>query len=200
MATIEWQKMPPRRGGEGKQDERLFPRMKNSEVVDLDAVCEKIAGASVFSRAELQAAFILVVDGIREQLAEGRTVDIRELGTFRLNLGTEGVVTTSTRQRMNRLRVEGINFRASSEMLQGIGKPHFKAETPARVSSSLSAQDLVAPLTDYFHSHDSITRQTLQQLFGLPHSTAALRLQQLIQMGILKAEGENRHRIYRLVQ
>lgn len=200
MATIEWQKMPPRRGGEGEQEERFFPRMKNSEVVNLETLCKKIAKRSSFSRGELLSAFLQVVDGIRAQLAAGNTVDISDLGTFRLALGTEGEVTASTRQRMNHIRVEGINFHASAEMLQGIGKPQFQDEPHGLTGDSFSVQDLIAPLTEYLQSNGSITRQTFQQLFGLPRSTAALRLQQLVEQGILQAEGANRSRSYRLVR
>lgn len=198
MAKIEWQKMPPRNDGDGAGEARLFPRLVDNGTVDFNTICNEVAAKSVFSRGELMSAFVQVVDGMRRHLAEGRTVDVPDMGTFRLSLGTEGIVSESTRQRLSRVRVEGVSYHASEAMLSGIGRPDFQNVSQPSSTQPPTAQQLIPALTDYLTEHGCITRRTAERLFGFRRATASERLRELTLLGFLQAEGENRHRVYRL--
>lgn len=167
--------------------------------MNLDDLCRQVAsGNTPFDRAELKAAVEQVLEGVREHLADGKTVDISGLGAFRLSLGTEGDVTASSRQRLNKIKVVGVNFRVSPELLLEIGRPTFRCASEDNGRQTLTTEELVPLLKEYFSSHDSITREAFERVFHFKRSTAAYRLKELVEQGILKAEGDNRSRIYRL--
>lgn len=192
--NIEWQKLPQKEDKSG--EERLYPRLTGNGTIDLDTICKNAEKRSVYDRAHLKGAYTILADAIAAYLAEGKTVVLPDLGSLQLIITAEDAPGSTTRHPENRVKVKGVRFQASEELLQQIGQPQFKTAVHTSTPTSLPLDELARQLTAYLTEHTSITRSAFEQLFHLKRSTANVRLSELIKMGIIVPEGSNRDRRY----
>ena len=192
---IEWQQMPPQSGKEAGEM-RLFPRLTNNGVTDLETLSRQVAKRLPFTRGMVEGVFLDLVDEIMSELAQGKTVDLNGLGTLRLAVGTEGDVTVSTKNRSEMVVVKGVHFAASSDLVSGIGHPVFTTVEGNDIGVCPSVEALAGPVQEYLAAHGSITRKVFQEQFGLGKSVALERLAAFQKMGILRSEGKNQKTVY----
>lgn len=195
MVKIEWQEMPPRKGQEGEES-RLFPRMKDNGVLEFDTLCELAAKGSGLSEGTLYAAWFKLARTIAEELAKGKTVKLDDLGSLRLSIGTDAKVTCTTKQRKNKVKVQGVTFQPDGDLMKAIGKPDFEWQPDAALQHAPSAQELAEPLCTYLDEHGSITRAEFARVFRLKRTTAINRLHELACMDVIRQKGYNREAVY----
>lgn len=82
------------------------------------------------------------------------------------------------------------------ELLERISTPDFHVVARNAAPVVPTAADLVSPLSEYFKSHDSITRTEFASLFKLKRTTACTRLKELQDMEVIKSVGSNRDTRY----
>ena len=204
MIKIDWQQMPPRKGeaiDEGQnttEQERLYPRIKDNGSVSFDELCRKASNNSVFTHGELKGAFLDLMSAVVEQLADGKAVEMVELGSLSLTLAVNGDVTASTRRRMDKVPVKGVAFRASDELLTAVRerKPKFTWAADHATQYAAKTGDMIETLKAYLAEHGSITRVAFAELFALKRTTAIGRLNELARMGVVRREGTNRNSVY----
>lgn len=194
---IEWQSLPQREGAEGQ---RMFPRLTDNGSLSLEEICKKVAPGSSYDRATLKAAFTILSDAMAEYLAEGKTIELGDTGILQLTVGTPQPVTTSTHHPDRQVQVTGVRFVPSDDFLQRIGQPQFHATNRVTSVTSPSLEELASQTLAYLAEHPFITRSKFEQIFQLKRSTANVRLNQLIRMGVIFAEGDNVHRVYKPVR
>lgn len=192
---IDWQTMPPQKG-DTTSTPRLFPRMKDNGTITVEELCKIASQGSVFSRGELFAALSELTTAISRNLAEGKTIDIPDLGTFKLSIGTDSDITAQTHRRMDKIKIRGINFQPSPDLLQAIGTPPFHWSPDATNQHATTLDSIRTTLSDYFLTHPTITRAEFEQLFRMKRSTAQLRLKALMEEGFIEKEGHNREARY----
>lgn len=178
-----------------KHDEtqsRISPHIVNSEVIDDNKLTEILIRHSTYTRGMVEGMLLDLSETMADLLREGKTIEISSLGTFRLSVGARSEVTTASATAERRAKVNGVNFFPSKEFAKSVSKADFR--TVARnVSTAVpSAASLVTPLSDYFKTHDSISRTEFAQLFRLKLPTASYRLKELMAMGVIKSIGNNR--------
>ncbi len=178
----------------------MFPRLTDNGSVSLEEICKKVAPGSSYDRATLKAAFTILSDAMAEYLAEGKTIELGDTGILQLTVGTPQPVTTSTHHPDRQVQVTGVRFVPSDDFLQRIGQPQFHATNRVTSATSPSLEELASQTLAYLAEHPFITRAKFETLFLLKRSTANVRLNQLIQMGIIRAEGDNVHRVYKPVR
>lgn len=122
--NIEWQVKPPVKGKEtGKP--QMFPRITDSEIVSEQRLAELVASVGSLSRGHAKAAFSDLAEVMAELLAEGKTIDIPTIGTFKLSIGTDAAIHPDSDRRMQSVVVRGVNFQPSPDLMEAIGTPHF---------------------------------------------------------------------------
>ena len=193
--NIEWQVKPPVKGKEtGKP--QMFPRITDSEVVSEQRLAELVASVGSLSRGHAKAAFSDLAEVMAELLAEGKTIDIPTIGTFKLSIGTDAAIHPDSDRRMQSVVVRGVNFQPSPDLMEAIGTPHFLWQPTTGVAIAPAVSQFIPILTDYFKTHPSITRATFAQMFSLKRTTAYLRLKELEQMGVIQAVGRGKETKY----
>lgn len=184
---IEWQVKPPRKDG-GNTTSKMFPRIVNSEVIDESKLAKLMAEDGGFTRGHAKDVLTTFGETIVKLLVEGKTVNLPDLGTFKLSIGTDS--TNSN------VRVKGVNFQPCKELLERISTPDFHVVARNAAPVVPTAVDLVSPLSEYFKSHDSITRTEFASLFKLKRTIACTRLKELQDMEVIKSVGSNRDTRY----
>ena len=191
---IEWQTMPPRNNNEeGKH--LLYPRLNDNGTINEHELCKKVAVRSALTEGALTNALSDIIEIIGKELREGKTIEISALGSFRLSIGTNAEITSTTQRRKDKIVVRGVNFLPSDILMETIGKPDFKW-TDKGGRQAVSTEDIIPALIDYFNTNDSITRIEFEKLFKLKHSTALTRIKELMEQGVIKAIGHNRDTRY----
>ena len=115
--NIEWQVKPPVKGKEtGKP--QMFPRITDSEIVSEQRLAELVASVGSLSRGHAKAAFSDLAEVMAELLAEGKTIDIPTIGTFKLSIGTDAAIHPDSDRRMQSVVVRGVNFQSSPDLMR----------------------------------------------------------------------------------
>jgi predicted histone-like DNA-binding protein len=57
---------------------------------DVDALSSLVSQSTTVSRADVYAVLIALLETVIRELQEGRTVQLSKLGTFSINIGSEG--------------------------------------------------------------------------------------------------------------
>lgn len=192
---IEWQLKPPGRN-DNESVSRMFPRIVNSEVVDEDALAKIMSESDVYTRGQVKGVLTTLGETIARLLSEGKTVDLSELGSFKLSIGTKGTASLISTGSACNVEVRGINFQPAKELMDKISKPDFRVVARNAVPIVPSAADLIGPLSEYLETHGSITRTEFSTLFKLKRTTACDRLKELQEMGVIMSLGSNRETIY----
>ena len=80
---------------------------QTSEVMTLPDFSKHISShGSVYSRADVQAMLILTVDCLREQLLEGKKIQLGDLGAFSISLRTKGAESP---EKFNANNIKAVN-------------------------------------------------------------------------------------------
>ena len=103
---------------------------------------------------------------------------------------------TDSDRRMQSIVVRGVNFQPDQEFMDAIGKPTFQWKPTTGVAIAPTADQLIPQLLIYFKTHDSITREEFERIFGLKRTTAYMRLKELVKTGVIVAVGNGRETKY----
>ena len=191
--NIEWQVNPS-----VKKEEklRLFPRIIDSEIVCEQQLAELMASHGSLSRGNAKTALDDLAEVMATLLREGKTINLPQLGSFKLSIGTDAEIHTDSNRRMRSIVVRGVNFRPAQEFMNAIGKPTFQWKPTAGVAIAPAAAQLIPRITEYYQTHDSITRAEFERTFGLKRTTAYSRLKELEEMGVIQTVGHGKDTVY----
>ena len=191
--NIEWQVKPP-----GKHDSKpqMFPRITDSEIVNEQQLAELVASHGTLSRGNAKTALNDLAEVMADLLKEGKTISIPSLGSFKLSIGTDSEIRPDSDRRMQSIVVRGVNFQPAQELIDAIGKPTFLWKPTTGVAIAPTLEQIIPQLLTYFKTHDSITRDEFERIFGLKRTTAYMRLKELVNMGVIVAVGNGRERKY----
>ena len=174
----------------------MFPRITDSEIVCEQQLAELMASHGSLSRGNVKTALDDLADVMADLLREGKTIDIPRLGSFKLSIGTDAEIHPDSNRRMRSIVVRGVNFRPAQEFMNAIGKPTFQWKPTAGVAIAPAAAQLIPRITEYYQTHDSITRAEFERTFGLKRTTAYSRLKELEEMGVIQTVGHGKDTVY----
>lgn len=191
--NIEWQINPS-----VKKEEklRLFPRIIDSEIIGEQQLAELMASHGSLSRGNAKTALDDLAEVMATLLREGKTINLPQLGSFKLSIGTDAEIHPDSNRRMQSIVVKGVNFQPAQEFMDAIGKPTFQWKPTTGVAIAPSADQIVPRLAKYFQTHDSITRAEFERTFGLKRTTAYSRLKELEEIGVIQTVGHGKETIY----
>ena len=191
--NIEWQVKPPSKHEEKPQ---MFPRITNSDTVGENELTELIASHGLLSRGNAKMALDDLAEVMSALLREGKTIELPQLGSFKLSIGTDAEIHPDSNRRMRSIVVRGVNFQPAQEFMNAIGKPTFQWKPTAGVAIAPAAAQLIPRITEYYQTHDSITRAEFERTFGLKRTTAYSRLKELEEMGVIQTVGHGKDTVY----
>lgn len=71
--------------------EKFYASIKKVQSVNLDYIANELAGTSSVSKGDVMSIITNLIDLVPKELANGRTVKLGKLGTFWLNVNSEGL-------------------------------------------------------------------------------------------------------------
>ena len=174
----------------------MFPRITNSDTVGENELAEMIASHGPRCRGNAKMARDDLTEVMSALLREGKTIDLPQLGSFKPSIGTDAEIHPDSNRRMRSIVVRGVNFRPAQEFMNAIGKPTFQWKPTAGVAIAPAAAQLIPRITEYYQTHDSITRAEFERTFGLKRTTAYSRLKKLEEMGVIQTVGHGKDTVY----
>lgn len=193
--------------GEG---ERLFPKLVNGEVIDLNDVAEKIESNTSFKRGDVIGVLTEFVEQMRYAIADGKSVRMDGLGLFSPVLGlvekerrgdwqdASGRTTTG-----RNVRLKTIKFRPDKQLMRTL---QTEMELVKMDDSAVSGASSVASTVEeraemarkYLSENGYMRVADYVALTHLPYSSAAKELRELAldeQSGI-SAKGTGAGKLY----
>lgn len=170
-------------------------RMVVKETVTNKELVRKVSKRCVVKEGGVVAVLDELVHVIREELAEGNSVHIDGLGSFRISAHSPAV------RSRDELRAESIKFRniiytpekRLRKLLRGV---KFRKTTSAHVSSNIDEAEIDRRLTEHFKQNSYISTREMQALCLLTHATALRRLKERVKNGTLTHPGHLRDAYY----
>ena len=191
--NIEWQVKPP---SKNEDKPLMFPRITDSEIVNERQLAELMASHGSLSRGNAKSALGDMAEVMADLLREGKTINIPSLGSFKLSIGTDSEIHPDSDRRMQSIVLRGVNFQPAKELMDAIGKPTFQWKPTTGVAIAPTLEQLIPQLLIFFKTHDSITREEFERIFGLKRTTAYMRLKELVKTEVIVAVGNGRETKY----
>ena len=189
--NIEWQALPTPHEEKDKPPQ-LYPRLVDNEVVDFHKLCEKVSKHSSKSMGTVIGIVSDTIDVMKMMLHEGKTIDLDDFGVFKLSIGTDSYVIPSTPYHKRKVVVRGVNFQPNKVLMDAIDTPDFRTVPRNASPVVMPIEQMQYVLTDYFKTHDSITRSEVEKLCKMKRTTACDRLSELVKSEVLRKVGYNK--------
>ena len=182
MAKYIKQELPDlRKTGEKK----AYYRLKTERKIDFNQFIELISSHnSGISRGEAFHVLTHATDTLAELLAEGYSVTIDEMGTFKATIGLvddkemdsfeEGTPKLNARS----LRIDGVNFLADKKLIANVDQRcDLKRAGVSRLCRSpFTKEQRLQKALEYLQSHGAMKVKHYMELTGLSHTVAAKEL------------------------
>lgn len=90
---IRYSVTPKRNPRDKEAAPKYYATAQKAENIDLDNISQRIAFATTATRADVMAVLTATIDYLMDDLKAGHSVNLGELGTFRMMLNSAGAVT-----------------------------------------------------------------------------------------------------------
>lgn len=184
MAKFYMRELP---SGMYKTEGNLCPTIVCEGVVKLSHLAAEISKQTSFTTADVKGLVAALTDAIAYHTAQGRSVSIDGLGSFRASLALDSDKTeeadSETFRNKRSVHVGGVRFRAASAFVKHCNE---QADTFERISpknvSGIGQYDEATrrqKLQEYFAEHGVLTATDYMALTGLNRNAANIELANL---------------------
>lgn len=180
---------------EDKDKVRYHARVVISDTVTTKDIARRIAQRCTIKEGDLIGAMVELARIIRSDIAEGRSVHLDEIGSFRISAQSPSVRTTKEIRAEN-VKFKGIVFTPEKSLLRKLRATKFEKVSYSNRSADISEIEIDGKLTEYFRYNEYITTAQMRSLCGLSYSTALRRLQTRVKEGRLTHPGHLRAPFY----
>ena len=184
MARYIKQELPDlRKTGEKK----AYYRLKTEQKIDFNQFIDRISSHnSGISRGEAFRVLTHATDTLAELLAEGYSVTIDDMGTFKATVGLvedkemdsfeEGTPKLNARS----LKIDGVSFQADRKLIVNVDKRCYlkRAGTSRLCRSPFTKEERLQKAQEYLKSHGAMKVKNYMELTGLSHTVAAKELRE----------------------
>ena len=196
MARYIKQELPDlRRTGEKK----AYYRLKTEQKIDFHQFIDRISSHnSGISRGEAFRVLMHATDTLAELLAEGYSVTIDDMGTFKATVGLvedkemDSFEEGSPKLNARSLKIDGVSFQADRKLIVNVDKrcDLKRAGTSRLCRSPFTREERLQKAQEYLKSHGAMKVKNYMELTGLSHTVAAKELREFEHDGI-------RHHLHR---
>lgn len=172
---IEWYSnpVPKDESNENSLKAVLHPRLAGNGLLDDDMVVSRLSTRNGLSAAAVTGVLQGLSDLLREELAEGRQVHVGGLGYFRPSITTTERVTQNTPRKVEKVKVNGVNFRPEKQLVDAMSEVNFQRTKNPIHSRVLDDETILEGFKMLFAENRFITRHQVQDFFHLTPSSAA---------------------------
>ena len=168
-------------------EKKAYYRMKTKRKIDFNQFVDLISSHnSGISRGEAFRVLMHATDILAELLAQGYSVTIDEMGTFKATIGLvsdkemdsfeEGTPKLNARS----LRVDGVSFQADKRLIANVDKRcDLKRAGVSRLCRSpFSKEERLQKALEYLNAHGAMKVKDYMELTSLSHTVAAKELRE----------------------
>ena len=168
-------------------EKKAYYRMKTKRKIDFNQFVDLISSHnSGISRGEAFRVLMHATDTLAELLAQGYSVTIDEMGTFKATIGLvrdkemdsfeEGTPKLNARS----LRVDGVSFKADKRLILNVDKRcDLKRAGVSRLCRSpFTKEERLQKALEYLNAHGAMKVKDYMELTGLSHTVAAKELRE----------------------
>lgn len=171
---------------QGTDKKKYHARVVSNNRVSTDELAKEIQSECSLTIADVKAVLIALSGKLAKHLGEGSKVYLEGIGYFQVNLHCKEEVCTPNSVRSENVEFKSVSYRADNEL-----KKHLRVQKVQRSKTKVHSQPMTEEetdrmLTDYFRTHEAITRRQFQTLCTQVKSTAHRILQKLVEEGKLR--------------
>lgn len=184
MANYIKQELPDlRKTGEKK----AYYRLKTERNIDFQHFIDCISSHnSGISRGEAMRVLMNATDILGELLAQGYSVTIDEMGTFKPTVGlvedkeTDSFEEGTSKLNARSLRIDGISFQADKRLIANVdSRCELKRAGTSRIRRSpFTKEERLQKALDFLNLHGAMKVKNYMELTGLSHTIAARELRE----------------------
>ena len=168
-------------------EKKAYYRMKTERKIDFNQFVDLVSSHnSGISKGEAFSVLMHATDTLAELLAQGYSVAIDELGTFKATVGLvkdkemdsfeEGTPKLNARS----LRVDGVSFKADKRLIVNVDKrcELKRAGVSLLCRSTFTKEERLLKALEYLNAHGAMKVKDYMELTGLSHTVAAKELRE----------------------
>ena len=168
-------------------EKKAYYRMKTERKIDFNQFVDLVSSHnSSISKGEAFSVLMHATDTLAELLAQGYSVAIDELGTFKATIGLvrdkemdsfeEGTPKLNARS----LRVDGVSFKAERRLILNVDKRcDLKRAGVSRLCRSpFTKEERLQKALEYLNAHGAMKVKNYVELTSLSHTVAAKELRE----------------------
>ena len=166
-------------------EKKAYYRLKTERNIDFQHFIDRISSHnSGISRGEAIRVLMQATDTLAELLAEGCSVTIDDMGTFKATIGvaddkeTDTFDDGTTQRNARSLKVDGVNFQADKRLIAHVDKRcELKRAGVSRLRHSpFTKEERLQKALQYLESYGAMKVKHYMELTGLSHTAAAKEL------------------------
>lgn len=189
MAYYNLKKKPPLTTKEG-ETETLYADIVYNGTISSERLIRTVAKRTGFKEGVIDGILSELKDEVLEYLGAGYRVELGEFGFFSAKVKASRLVANKNDLRSESVAFDGVNFRASKSMREGVrGDLERRKCVDFNESRKWNMEDLKKVVLKYIGEHGFITRTTYTQLTGRLKNTALADLKSFAAEGIIRREG-----------
>ena len=168
-------------------EKKAYYRLKTEQKIDFHQFIDRISSHnSGISKGEAFRVLMHATDTLAELLAEGYSVTIDDMGTFKATVGLvedkemdsfeEGTPKLNARS----LKIDGVSFQADRKLIVNVDKrcDLKRAGTSRLCRSPFTKEERLQKAQEYLKSHGAMKVKHYVELTGLSHTVAAKELRE----------------------
>ena len=177
-----------------------IPKLVSAGTVTLKQLCREISSGNSITPGDVKAVVSALCEHMSQHLSDGCTIDLDDLGTFRLSLKSKKPIdyfddNTAARQ----LALSRIIFTPKKEFFHRCTPlSYHRVDKPRRKSPVLTDDQILERMAVYMSQvkEQLFTTRDFMHATGIGHTTACKRLKSLVASGRIKRMGHDLHHPY----
>ena len=181
---------------QGTNKKRYHARVVTGNRISTNELAKEIQGECSLTIADVKAVLIALSNKLAKHLGEGDKVCIEGIGHFQVNLRCKEEVHTTHSFRSENIEFKSVSYRADNDLKKHLRKQKIQRSQTKVHSAPLTEEEIDQKLTDYFQTHETLTRRQFEVLCTQVKSTAHRILQKLVENGKLRNVASAHNPVY----
>ena len=181
---------------QGTNKKRYHARVVSGDRISTDELAEEIQNECSLTKADVKAVLIALGDKLAKHLGEGNKVYLEGIGYFQVNLKCKEEVRSTHAIRSENVEFKSVSYRADNELKKRLQNQKIQRSLKKVHSITMTEEEIDQALTEYFKTHETLTRHQFQTLCSQLKSTAHRILLKLVKDGKLRNVGTSHSPVY----
>ena len=181
---------------QGTNKKRYHARVVSGDRISTDELAEEIQNECSLTKADVKAVLIALGDKLAKHLGEGNKVYLEGIGYFQVNLKCKEEVRSTHAIRSENVEFKSVSYRAANELKKRLRNQKIQRSLKKVHSIIMAEEEIDQALTEYFKTHETLTRHQFQTLCSQLKSTAHRILLKLVKDGKLRNVGTSHSPVY----